>query len=169
MVGFASLHLCLFCFIALVYVLLHCTCVHFSSLHLCTFCFIALVYVLLYCTCVHFASLHLCMFCFIALVYVLLYCTCVCFASLHLCMFCFIALGNQCIVNFNWPMSCARAFLRNNWLPHFRLLLSSPSPSIQNMMKRAMIRPHFKIDEKWILTFLYIYRWNIDLKEKNDN
>ena len=73
---------------------------------------------------------------------------------------------NQCIVNFNWPMSCARAFLRNNWLPHFRLLLSSPSPSIQNMMTRAMIHPHFKIDEKWILTFLYIYRWNIDLKEK---
>ena len=73
---------------------------------------------------------------------------------------------NQCIVNFNWPMSCARAFLRNNWLPHFRLLLSSPSLSIQNMMTRAMIHPHFKIDEKWILTFLYIYRWNIDLKEK---
>ena len=66
---------------------------------------------------------------------------------------------NQCIVNFNWPMSCARAFLRNNWLPHFRLLLSSPSLSIQNMMTRAMIHPHFKIDEKWILTFLYIYRW----------
>ena len=74
---------------------------------------------------------------------------------------------NQCIVNFNWPMSCARAFLRNNWLPHFCLLLSSPSLSIQNMMTRAMIHPHFKIDEKWILTFLYIYRWNIDLKEKN--
>ena len=73
---------------------------------------------------------------------------------------------NQCIVNFNWPMSCARAFLRNNWLPHFRLLLSSPSLSIQNMMTRAMIHPHYKIDEKWILTFLYIYRWNIDLKEK---
>ena len=73
---------------------------------------------------------------------------------------------NQCIVNFNWPMSCARAFLRNNWLPHFCLLLSSPSLSIQNMMTRAMIHPHFKIDEKWILTFLYIYRWNIDLKEK---
>ena len=73
---------------------------------------------------------------------------------------------NQCIVNFNWPMSCARAFLRNNWLPHFRLLLSSPSLSIQNMTTRAMIHPHFKIDEKWILTFLYIYRWNIDLKEK---
>ena len=32
-----------------------------------------------------------------------------------------------------------------------------------------MIHPHFKIDEKWILTFLYIYRWNIDLKEKKDD
>ena len=146
--------------------MLNCTCI---SLLYCTSVCFALLHLegkLGSCTCVCFASLHLCMFCFIALVYVLLYCTCVCFASLHLCMFCFIALGNQCIVNFNWPMSCARAFLRNNWLPHFRLLLSSPSLSIQNMMTRAMIHPHFKIDEKWILTFLYIYRWNIDLKEK---